>query len=90
MTTNLLRFLAIILAFSHLFFFNDATPVTRSQIIKLATHPSENTLLGARDKIWIKKHIHGRMDAEVDDYPGSEANNRHTPRSQFSRGCVEC
>ncbi|XP_057516156.1 uncharacterized protein LOC130797558 [Amaranthus tricolor] len=28
-------------------------------------------------------------EIEVQDYPGSGANNRHTPRPQFS-GCVDC
>lgn len=32
------------------------------------------------------------LEAEeiINDYPGSGANNRHTPRSQLGRGCVEC
>ncbi|XP_011047178.1 PREDICTED: uncharacterized protein LOC105141608 isoform X2 [Populus euphratica] len=36
------------------------------------------------------EHIaHGRKIVELNDYPGSGANNRHTPRPQFGR-CVDC
>lgn len=29
------------------------------------------------------------MDAELHDYPGSGANNRHTPKPQYGR-CADC
>ncbi|KAJ6339969.1 hypothetical protein OIU77_007839 [Salix suchowensis] len=32
---------------------------------------------------------HGRKIVELNDYPGSGANNRHTPRPQFGR-CADC
>ncbi|CAK7322826.1 unnamed protein product [Dovyalis caffra] len=31
----------------------------------------------------------GRKIVQLNDYPGSGANNRHTPRPQFGR-CVDC
>ncbi|CAA2963216.1 Hypothetical predicted protein [Olea europaea subsp. europaea] len=34
--------------------------------------------------------IKRRIDAELNDYPGSGANNRHTPRPQLGRGCMDC
>ncbi|KAK8584169.1 hypothetical protein V6N12_068417 [Hibiscus sabdariffa] len=33
--------------------------------------------------------VDGKMLMELNDYPGSGANNRHTPRPQFGR-CVDC
>ncbi|KAK4768115.1 hypothetical protein SAY87_003256 [Trapa incisa] len=32
----------------------------------------------------------GRLDIEINDYPGSGANNRHNPRPQLGRGCIDC
>ncbi|KAF9667744.1 hypothetical protein SADUNF_Sadunf15G0055300 [Salix dunnii] len=41
-------------------------------------------------KIDQDEHItHGRRTVELNDYPGSGANNRHTPRPQFGR-CADC
>lgn len=40
------------------------------------------------EKNWEVKTIIGRMNVEVNDYPGSGANNRHTPKR--GGGCVEC
>lgn len=31
-----------------------------------------------------------RVDVELNDYPGSGANNRHTPIPKLGRGCVDC
>lgn len=43
-----------------------------------------------REEVGEENIINGRMDVEVNDYPGSGANNRHTPRQQLGRGCVDC
>ncbi|KAK9278089.1 hypothetical protein L1049_027647 [Liquidambar formosana] len=40
---------------------------------------------------WEMQLINGRMDVEVNDYPGSGANNRHTPKPpQLGRSCGDC
>lgn len=36
------------------------------------------------------KLIRGGLDVELNDYPGSGANNRHTPKPQLGRGCIDC
>lgn len=37
----------------------------------------------------MKKDVEEKMAMEeINDYPGSGANNRHLPRQQFGRGCV--
>ncbi|MBA0578448.1 hypothetical protein Godav_017159, partial [Gossypium davidsonii] len=36
-----------------------------------------------------KSSKEGRVFMELNDYPGSGANNRHTPRPQFGR-CADC
>ncbi|GMH16990.1 hypothetical protein Nepgr_018831 [Nepenthes gracilis] len=83
---RLLHSLAIILAFSHLIFFNKTVPVAGSRSLMQAFQPSESTQLG----ISKEKVENRRMDMMIQDYPGSGANNRHTPGAQFTRGCVDC
>lgn len=41
---------------------------------------------------WEEQTIAGRMDVELHDYPGSGANNRHTPKppAQYGRICSDC
>jgi len=41
--------------------------------------PQQDTLMD------VKKEVEERMVMELNDYPGSGANNRHLPRQ---RGCV--
>ncbi|KAJ9677430.1 hypothetical protein PVL29_022425 [Vitis rotundifolia] len=40
---------------------------------------SEVSFLNNMEKIWEEQNIRGRTDVELNDYPGSGANNRHTP-----------
>ncbi|XP_044477691.1 uncharacterized protein LOC123204939 [Mangifera indica] len=86
------RLLVTSLVFSLLVSLN-AVPVTRignfmngSQVYELL----EKTPLVTGEKSWEKNTIVGRMGVELNDYPGSGANNRHTPRTQLGRGCVDC
>ncbi|GAB4845469.1 hypothetical protein Ancab_038877 [Ancistrocladus abbreviatus] len=90
MAGSFLRALAMILAFSHLICWNTAVPVTRSRSLLHAIQPSENTKLAAREELVWNEKVVERLGVEIDDYPGSGANNRHTPRAQSARGCVDC
>lgn len=84
------------LVFSHLVIFLNAVPVTRigSIINGAQVHRiSENGNLEVTDVTKLMKKsskMNERMAVEINDYPGSGANNRHTPRPQFGRGCVDC
>ncbi|GMY15614.1 Transmembrane protein [Fagus crenata] len=74
--------LVFLLVFSQLISLN-AVPVTR--IGKLMhghqVHlVSQNTHMLATVEKWDVQTIARRMDVELNDYPGSGANNRHTPR----------
>ncbi|XP_058077334.1 uncharacterized protein LOC131225759 [Magnolia sinica] len=81
-----LHLLVILLGFSHLIALN-ATPLTRTQ--KMLQDPqglvaSGNSQKTTTEEAYAWEHedmINGRMDLESQDYPGSGANNRHTPRS---------
>lgn len=37
-----------------------------------------------------RQRVIRRMDVELNDYPGSGANNRHTPTPKPGKGCVDC
>ncbi|CBI15215.3 hypothetical protein AAG906_001560 [Vitis piasezkii] len=80
MASNL-RLLVILLGFSYLICVN-AVPVARTRRMHgyhQGHQVSEVSFLNNMEKIWEEQNIRARMDAELNDYPGSGANNRHTP-----------
>ncbi|XP_061345973.1 uncharacterized protein LOC133291687 [Gastrolobium bilobum] len=87
MKGTLLRLFVILLGLSHLICFK-AVPITRTESLMQGPHvhlAPENT---HNHKIINGRNLHGeeptiieRMDLELHDYPGSGANNRHTPRT---------
>ncbi|CAL5330647.1 unnamed protein product [Camellia sinensis] len=92
MELNLLRLLVVLLCLSHLTYLN-AIPITRTRNLMLESQGygvSENTHLANTEERMEEERIGRRMDVEVNDYPGSGANNRHTPFPRLGRGCVDC
>ncbi|XP_062116532.1 uncharacterized protein LOC133830564 [Humulus lupulus] len=87
---TLVSLLVILLGFSHLTCSN-AIPLTRNerlmQGIQVHLPPGTNNLARA-ESIWEAQTIPERVDVELHDYPGSGANNRHTPKPQGK--CAEC
>ncbi|KAG8379195.1 hypothetical protein BUALT_Bualt07G0063000 [Buddleja alternifolia] len=92
--TSCIRVVAIILCFSYLICMNGAIPFTRNRNLMRKPQISEvakRVLLENSRKSWkMEITIRRLMEFEINDYPGSGANNRHTPRSQLGRGCIEC
>ncbi|XWS48008.1 hypothetical protein CRYUN_Cryun13aG0035100 [Craigia yunnanensis] len=91
MESTLFRLFVVLLGLSHIICLN-AVPVTR--IASLMHGPQvhkvpENTHLVTAEKSSEAKIIERRMVVELNDYPGSGANNHHTPRPQFGR-CSDC
>ncbi|XP_021909728.1 uncharacterized protein LOC110823614 [Carica papaya] len=80
-----LRLLVILLGLSHFTVCLNAVPVTRIGS-KLMHEVPPKTLMQESFDV----ELPARMDMELNDYPGSGANNRHTPRPQLGRGCVDC
>ncbi|MBA0678333.1 hypothetical protein Goari_019687 [Gossypium aridum] len=82
MDSTLFRLLVVLLGLSHIIFSN-AVPVTRTGTLMHGSQVQqlqENTHLVTVEKSSDGEIIKGRMFAELNDYPGSGANNRHTPR----------
>ncbi|XP_008787105.1 uncharacterized protein LOC103705237 [Phoenix dactylifera] len=78
-----LHLLVILLVFCHHITPSHAVPSTRVQ--KLLQETGDLPSLGDTSKINIEEAISevisGRMDLQIsNDYPGSGANNRHTPK----------
>ncbi|KAK9926024.1 hypothetical protein M0R45_023279 [Rubus argutus] len=91
--STLLHLLVILLGFSHLICFS-AVPVTRIGGLKhigpqVHQTIAENNKLMTTEMKFYEQSISERMAVEVNDYPGSGANNRHTPKPQYGR-CADC
>ncbi|CAD5180056.1 unnamed protein product [Musa acuminata subsp. malaccensis] len=74
---TLLLFLSFILSL-------DAAPLSR----RLALRNQDDTAIKAAEQVINKPMlfeegvpVNGRMDIELDDYPGSGANSRHDPKN---------
>ncbi|CAN4086328.1 unnamed protein product [Withania somnifera] len=97
--TSISLFLAF-LWFSHAIGFINAVPITRSANLVMEI-PQEhykvlenNHMVKMEEKLEVEETTIRRVleTAEIDnhDYPGSGANNRHTPRLPLGRSCAEC
>ncbi|XVF09055.1 hypothetical protein REPUB_Repub07fG0058100 [Reevesia pubescens] len=86
------RLLVVLLGLSHIICLN-AVPVTRigrrMHVPDQVRQVPENSHLVTAEKSSEAKIIKERMVVELNDYPGSGANNRHTPRPQLGR-CADC
>ncbi|KAL4633665.1 uncharacterized protein LOC142630700 [Castanea sativa] len=74
--------LVLLLVFSQLISLN-AVPVTRTGNLMHGHQVhlvSQNTHMLATEEKWDEQIFSGRMEFELHDYPGSGANNRHTPK----------
>ncbi|XP_009778626.1 uncharacterized protein [Nicotiana sylvestris] len=87
--------------FFHLFVaflcFSHAIPITRSRSLLVDISQEhkvlENTHMAImEERLEVDETIRRVLEAEaeVNDYPGSGANNRHMPRPQLGRSCAEC
>lgn len=76
--------LVVILCFSYHMSMNGAIPFTRSSNLVQKTH--ESLEVAKTSLLENPNLVMRRMEIEVNDYPGSGANNRHTPRPQQGRG----
>ncbi|KAM7471415.1 hypothetical protein LguiA_009598 [Lonicera macranthoides] len=86
--TFLLRLVVVLLGFSHLLCLN-AVPFSRTRSFVHGSHGvhevSEINHLANTENNREGQSTVGRMNIELNDYPGSGANNRHTPRH-----CADC
>nr|XP_010917057.1 uncharacterized protein LOC105041740 isoform X1 [Elaeis guineensis] len=72
--------LVIVLAFSHLIDFSHAVPSTTSIAAGAQRMMQETGNHGAVTETAQEYVRNERMDLDINDYPGSSANDRHTPR----------
>ncbi|KAG9129507.1 hypothetical protein Leryth_013092 [Lithospermum erythrorhizon] len=85
MTGTFLRILLVVLCLSQLICLN-AIPLTRTRSLELKSQEnfevSEDFPMKNMKNSWDlpKKKMERKMVVELNDYPGSGANNRHTPK----------
>ncbi|KAJ6411591.1 hypothetical protein OIU84_008218 [Salix udensis] len=92
----LFRLLVNFLLLSSLVYWSDSFPMKRIGIqvhghdqVRPIILEGTHMVLQSRKKDQDDHAGHGRKIVELNDYPGSGANNRHTPRPQFGR-CADC
>ncbi|XP_073290618.1 uncharacterized protein [Primulina huaijiensis] len=84
--------LLVILCFSCIIGLSGAIPFTRNGnlVQKSQSYRSVADMENKGERWELNTKKRRLMEIEVDDYPGSGANNRHTPRTQLGRGCPDC
>ncbi|KAK4350294.1 hypothetical protein RND71_029607 [Anisodus tanguticus] len=93
MAVTFIHLFLAFLWFSHAI---NAVPITRSiSLVDISQEHKvlENThMANMEESLEVGETTMRRVleAEEINDYPGSGANNRHTPRPQLGRGCVEC
>ncbi|KAF8039361.1 hypothetical protein BT93_B1790 [Corymbia citriodora subsp. variegata] len=86
--------LLALLTFSLLVSSNMAVPVTRTG--SLMQRPKVHYPIPVKAHVMKEgRNLEGqlvsrRMTVKLNDYPGSGANNRHTPKPQSGRVCIDC
>ncbi|XP_057792244.1 uncharacterized protein LOC131009052 [Salvia miltiorrhiza] len=88
MAGTCIRVMVVILCLYFHMSLNGAIPFTRSSNL---VQKIQNGQVAEGSLLENPNLVMRRMEIEVNDYPGSGANNRHTPRPQLGRGgCSDC